>query len=528
MEVLERKLYRFIEECLKRKAEGPVMSEKLGSNWYSSSGSDIVEEVRVRSRTFSSSGIGEGFKVVLIMKDGVEWFINMLSILKLGATVIPLSTAMPREDIMAVLDDAKAEFVVVDEDNLPICPELFNRSYTFKLICSKRGLFEEMKAGSGTPPQPDPALEDVPVIIYTSGTMGGVKGVMLTDDNIIYCVEKTWEMGGFSGTEKTLNILPFCHAYGFTCGLLSMVYGGVHVYISSGIRHLKDDLGYVRPSLFIGVPLIYQKIKEASERNLSKGFGKVLQKAGVSGVILKKKLTSLFAEGGSLYSGGAPIDPDTVDFFERLGFNFLNGYGLTETSPVVSMETREFKKKGSVGRPLEGTEVKIVDTGSDGVGEIAVKGPGVMKGYYKREDETSRAFSDGWFLTGDVGYLDEDGFLFVLGRRKNLMVTPEGKNVAPEEIEALILNSPLVDEVLVRLEEEVRGRSVITAIVLPNMDVVEGLYGKVDEGKLLSIMKDEVKRCTSHLPAYKRVKKVSIRWEEFPKTYTKKIKRHEV
>jgi len=269
---LERRLYRFIEECLRSAGKSPVLSDRLGDRWYSLTGEEILEEARVRSRTFSSSGVEEGMKVALVMREGVEWFLNLLSLLRLGATVVPLSTSMPQGDILAVLDDSEAGFVFVDEGSLPLCGLLSEKEYIAKLVCSKRGLFEEKSASTGGP-HPDPELEDVPLLVYTSGTTGGVKGVMLTDDNLIYCVERTWERGGFFGVDRTLNVLPLCHTYGLTCGLLSMIYGGVHVYISSGIKRLREELGYVRPPLFMGVPLIYRKIMEAFQRKVGRGRG---------------------------------------------------------------------------------------------------------------------------------------------------------------------------------------------------------------------------------------------------------------
>ncbi len=524
---MRRKLYDFIEECLKKNTKKPILSEKLGDRWYSTTSEEILEEVNNRVKIFFSMGVEEGAKTALFMKEGKEWIVNLISLLKAGSTVIPLSPSVPKDDVERILDDVEADFVVVDEGSQKLCNAILNRTYIKKLICSKRGLFEERPVNPSKPTSQDPELEDVPVIIYTSGTTGTLKGAMLTDDNLIYCSREIWNEGGFTGEEKTLAVLPFCHAYGFTCTLLSMLYGGVHIYLSSGVRNLKNELERVKPSLFMGVPIIYQKIKEASERNLTKTFGKILKKTGMAKMLLKKKICSLFQEGGYLYSGGAPIDRETVEFFEELGLHLLNGYGLTETSPVVSMETKENRKIGSVGKPLRGTEIAIDSADEEGVGEIVVKGPGVMKGYYRKKQETMKVLKNGWFHTGDLGRLDNEGFLFVIGRRKNIIVTPEGKNVSPEEIESMISKSPFIEEVMVKGEDE-HGRPIITAVLRPNMELIKAFLKEVDHSVILQVLRDEVKNLTSHLPPYKRVRKVILRMEEFPKTYTNKIKRHEV
>ena len=509
-------LYRFLEGALKNCKEKPVILERLGDRWYGMTGDELLRTVDGRASALSSMGFREGSLVALVMKRGIEWFVTFLSLLKMGCVVIPLDSSLGASEIREILDDAEPSLAVVDEGWLDLCGILREKNYISRVVCSKRGVFHEERGKGGVGPLDQ---EGVEIIVYTSGTTGGFKGVMLTSSNIEYCAEAIWKKGGLEGSEKTLTFLPFCHIYGLTCGLITMIYGGVSVYISSSLKKLKEELSYVKPDIFMGVPLVYQKFKKAAFKFSERGIGRFL--GPISRAVVERGIRRLFSKNAVLYTGGAPIQRDVLEFFESIGLPLLNGYGLTETSPVVSMETRWERKIGSVGKPIDGTEVAILNPGGDDVGEVAVRGPGVMKGYFKKSEETKKVFKNGWFLTGDLGYLDEEGYLFIVGRKKNLIVTPEGKNVPPEEIEGEIIKSRFVEEVVVKGD-------VITAYIYPNMEEIREIYGDVGQDEVLRIIKDEVKRLTSHLPPYKRVKKVVLRMEEFPKTYTRKIKRFQL
>ncbi len=519
-----KKLYSFIEESLRENSKRFLISERLGSRWYSYTGEELLKAIELRKKGLSSVGISENSLVCLFMKRGVEWLINFSSLLGIGAVVIPLDFSLKDNEILAIMDDLQADFVIVDgEAKKDFCETLRDKEYLRKIICSRRGLLEEKEAKGLNTKKDSHIPDNLALIVYTSGTDGKPKGVMLSSENIEYCAKTIWEEGALEGVENTLNILPFCHIYGLTCGLLSMIYGGVNVFISTSIKSLREDLASIKPNFFLGVPLIYQKFKDFFKRALSRGVGRIVGRMpfSFSKIIVKRKLTTLFEDGAVLYSGGAPIDKETVEFFNDLGFYLLNGYGLTETSPVVSLETKERRKIGSVGKPLRGTEVAIKNPDGDGIGEVVVKGPGVMLGYYRKEEETSKVIKNGWLHTGDLGYIDNDGFLYIVGRKKNIIVTPEGKSVSPEEIEEEILKSPFVEEVVVKGE-------VITAFVYPNMDSIERVFGSLDSEEVVALIREEVKRYTSHFPSYKRVKRVEVRFSEFPKTYTRKIKRQEV
>ena len=509
-------LYRFLERALKDRKGKPVVLERLGDRWYGITGEELLRTVDGRAKALSSMGFRDGSLVALVMKKGIEWFVTFLSLLKIGCVVIPLDSSLGSDEVKGIVDDAEPPLAVVDEGWLDLCGVLREKTYISRVVCSKRGVFYEERGKGGVD-----SLDqgDVEIIVYTSGTTGGFKGVMLSSSNIEYCAEAIWKRGRLDGSEKTLTFLPFCHIYGLTCGLITMVHGGISVYISSSLKKLKEELSYVKPDIFMGVPLVYQKFKKAAVRFSEKGIGRFL--GPVSRAVVGRSIKGLFSKNAILYTGGAPIQRDVLEFFESIGLPLLNGYGLTETSPVVSMETRWERKMGSVGKPIDGTEVAILNPGGDDVGEVAVKGPGVMKGYFKRSEETKKAFTNGWFLTGDLGYLDDEGYLFIVGRKKNLIVTPEGKNVSPEEIEGEIIKSRFVEEVVVKGD-------VITAYIYPNMEEIKEIYGDVGQDEVFRIIKDEVKRLTSHLPPYKRVKRVILRMEEFPKTYTRKIKRYKL
>ena len=377
-------------------------------------------------------------------------------------------------------------------------------------------------------------------LFFTSGTSGKSKGVMLSQENIISDINSACKH--FSLTGNTLTVLPFHHSFGLLTSVFVMFNWEHTIFINSSLKNIKRDMLTVKPQTMLLVPLfvetfyrnIWQTAKEqGSERKLRLGIAlsNILLRFGID---VRKKLfrSVLDGFGGNLeyiICGGAPLQEKYVREFRSIGIEILNGYGITECAPVVSTNRNHYRRDGSVGLILKDCDVRIrsdadhpadsevkiqSDLDTHVVGEIQVKGKNVMLGYYQDEKATRDAFDDGWFMTGDMGYIDSDGFLYVTGRKKNLIILSNGENVSPEELEALLLNYEFVKEVLVYAQE---GK--ITAEVVPNIEM------EINIMELSAQLQKIIDDCNRRLPIYKRIQNLKIRQEEFEKTTTKKIKR---
>lgn len=365
------------------------------------------------------------------------------------------------------------------------------------------------------------------VIVYTSGTTGISKGVMLSHRNFAL---DTYSAGrNFKADGSTVLLLPLHHTFGLVAGVFVSVLYGQTIYINSSLRHLSADLKNVKPQVLFVVPLIvenlYKNIWNTAEQKGKAGALRVLIKLSNAllalGIDVRRKIFAsvLAGFGGQLDTivcGGAPLNLKYIQGFRDFGINLLNGYGITECSPVISVNRNEYYRDGSVGQILSECNVKIENPDSDGSGEICVSGSIVMKGYYKMERETDAVISQGWFHTGDIGYLDSDRFLYVTGRKKNLIILSNGENVAPEELETLLQNIPLVCEVVVF---EQQGK--IMAEIYPDTPYAEK-NGISDIKNELNI---HIRKINNALPRFKQIHSITLRDTEFEKTTTKKIKR---
>ena len=387
-------------------------------------------------------------------------------------------------------------------------------------------------------------------ILYTSGTTGVAKGVMLSQNNIVSDIEHILRCVKLSPDDRTLSVLPLHHTYECTIGFIAMLYGGASIAYNESLKTLKKDLAEYKPTIFVSVPIILERFHKLVRDKYSKIKGGngilALQKAAskVSNFEIRKKIFSAVGEafGGRLrliLCGAAPLDPNIYRDYELFGIKVYIGYGLTETAPVCLMHSDFYRCADDNGYPMAGTYAKLVDINPEGIGELAVKGPNVMLGYYKNPEETEKVLKDGWFYTGDLAMKDaEKGTYKVVGRVKSMIVTPIGKKVFPEELEAKLSESPLVEECLVFGSEEF-GKTVITASIYPNCDEVKKVLVKMgfpedmDENSPAEFEKETKALLTSlitemndSVPVYKVIKRLIVRKEEFEKTTTKKIKRN--
>jgi long-chain acyl-CoA synthetase len=388
------------------------------------------------------------------------------------------------------------------------------------------------------------------VIIYTSGTTGRPKGVVLSHGNILSNVVSVKNAVRLNEHDVFLSVLPLNHTFECTAGLLAPLADGATVGYAPSLRprELADSMRAVRPTVMLGVPLLYHKLLLGFDRAIKRssaprkiaartlaGTSKCL--SPVFGALPGRVLLRGFRKKAGLdrvrflISGAAPLPTSVARGFRALGLKLIQGYGLTEASPVVAVNRPKAPRDETVGIPLAGVKISIDSPGGDGVGEILVRGDGVMLGYYRDPEETSKVLCEGWLRTGDLGWIDVDGHLHISGRSKNVIVSAAGKNIYPEELEDLLMTSLFIDEVLVV------GRSVAEgmghqphAIVLPNRDAVARHSGvdlvDLQDATVLDMIRTEIRRLSVRLADYKKIRGFSIRDEEFPKTGTKKIKRY--
>ena len=494
----------------------------------------------------------EGEKVAIIGEASPSWVFSYFSLMAMGAITVPVDKDLPVADIASILNTSEASFVfysgVVDEK----IAELRNTVPTLKHFVRFGEAVEgaesiedlrargEAKLAAGDSSYADYTadIDRLASIVFTSGTTGKGKGVMLTVGNI--CSDMEQGMYNFDITPRTLCVLPPHHTFGSTVNFVGHYAQGSEVYISAGLRYIMAEIKEFRPTHLVLVPLFvetfYKRIMSTAEKQgmlpkLKKGIklSNALMKLGID---LRKKLfasvTSNF--GGELkmiICGGAALNQDIIDFFESIGIVILNGYGITECAPLISCNRNEYRKKGSVGLPIVGGHVKILDPDENGEGEICYKGPNVMMGYYKNEEATRAAFDDeGYFRTGDYGKVEMEGqdqWIYITGRLKNLIIFSNGKNVYPEEIETDIQGIYGVGEVVVYAGESKSdpSKEVIVAEIYPDADALK--MHNIEDAQ--AYFDAEIRKINQKNVSYKKVGIVKLRAEEFPKNTSRKITR---
>ena len=486
--------------------------------------------------------------VALIGESSYNWVSSYFCLMAIGAVVVPIDKELPPDEIAGILNFADCEYIIyspVVEDKIR---EIRDRIPGIKtLICmGEPGIVEAVRlsdvvargrerfnSGDNSYYEYKIDRERLATIVFTSGTTGKGKGVMLSQKNIVS--DMTQGMYLFSITRKTMNVLPPHHTFGSTVNFTGHYAQGSEVYISSGLKYIADEIKEQQPSHLVLVPLfvetLYKKMWQAAEKSgraqLLRRMIKLSNFLRKLGIDLRRKLfkSVLDAFGGKLeliICGGAYLDQEIIDTFEAIGITVLNGYGITECSPLISCNRNKYQKKGSVGVPILGSELKIKDPDENGEGEICVKGPHVMLGYYKNPEATAAVFDEeGFFRTGDYGRLDEDGWLYITGRLKNIIVLSNGKNVYPEEIEAEISKVFGVNECVVYAGESRSqgGKEVIVAEIFPDFDALK----EKGISDVQGYFEEEIKKINSRMVSYKAVKKVKIREEEFPKNTSRKI-----
>lgn len=499
------------------------------------------------------SGIGPGDKVAILSENRPVWGITYFASLFLEAINVPLDALLKISEWSYILRNSGAKALVTSSKFYHELEPLLDQIDSLEaILCMDKVKDTCYLLGDPEPPDikpPNVDNDEIAAILYTSGTTGLAKGVMLSHGNMTSDIDAATQYLKLYPEDNFLSILPIHHTFECTCGFLLPLSHGSSITYARGLasKLIVEDIKNNKATILLAVPLLYEKMYAGISRKISQRppFTRALFKTiyGVSKFLKKtanleagKKLFHGMREKSGLSSirlfvtGGAPMSPEIAEAFNTMGFQLIQGYGLTESAPILTLNPIEKYKNASIGKALPNAEIKIVDPDSNGVGELVARGPMIMKGYYKNERATAETVRDGWLYTGDLAKVDGDGYYYITGRKKNLIVTPGGKNVYPEEVEIALNNSPYILESLVRGRSLPGGGEEIEAIIVPDLDYF-GLRAE-EKGISLSEMhveqtiKLEVAQQIEHLADYKRVKYVTIRDEDFEKTSTKKIKRY--
>lgn len=527
--------------------------------WVRYTYGEVLDRVKRLAAALKALGLKKGDRASVVGENRPEWAISYLAISWAGGIVVPLDARLKPTEHRHILMDAESKIVIGSqgfiEDLLEIQKDLETLEHVISMdpgtpAPSLHDLWAQYTEGV---PREPVELEDLAVILYTSGTTGSSKGVMLTHKNIMSNVDAIYQIIDYGPGDQFFSILPMHHVFEATAGFLAPLYNGTTITYARSLKpnEMQKDMKETGTTVMLVVPLLLEKIARGIQRELKKaspvkkglfyglkGTSKVLDIV-LRGKARKALFRSIrdrigFGKIRYLVSGGAALPRWVSKFLEDLGFPILQGYGLSETAPVLTVNPPCCPRNESVGLPIPGVQIKIVDPRpDDGVGEIAAKGPNVMKGYYKNPKATAEVFTeDGWFLTGDLGYFDKDGYLYITGRKKSVIVTKGGKNIYPEEIENHLLQSDFIEEVLVLRGYNPRtGDEEVHAIVYPNFEALDtyfkakGIEAPTEED-VREVIGQEIDRLCADLADYKRVRRFTIRDEEFPKTTTRKIKRY--
>lgn len=520
------------------------------------------DDVRNLGTALISDGLREK-TVAIVGENSYGWCCSFFGVMAIGSVTVPVDKELPVEDIDGIITTTECKAVIFGKSSenkikeilcnggfrtvdtlISVAPEssldttvLNGRKLTSLNVLQTIGerLYKE---GDDSYYDYKIDVNKLASIVFTSGTTGKGKGVMLSQANI--GLDMTLGMYNFDITRKTLHVLPPHHTFGSTVNYVGHLSQGCEVYISSGIKHVSDEIREQQPTHLILVPAflevmnrkIWTTARKSGKEGLLKAMMKVSDLLRKVGIDVRKKLFSsvLSAFGGKLeliICGGAKLDEEIINTFDSLGITILNGYGITECSPLISANRNRYRKPGSVGTPILACRVRIDNPDENGEGEICVKGPNVMLGYYNNPEATAEVFDkDGFFHTGDYGKLDEEGWIYITGRKKNLIILSNGKNVYPEEIEADLQKVEGAAEVVVYAGESrvQKDRITIVAEIFPDAELLK------DKGitNPQEYFEDQVKMLNAKMPPYKAVKRVKLRDTEFQKNTSRKITRFNI
>jgi len=527
---------------------------KKGDDYTGVTYAQFKKDIWAYGTALNAIGLKDGKRIAVIGENRYEWVLSYMAAVNGDTMFVPIDRELASEDIKNLLKIAKVSAIAYSpkiaaklegvKEEIPQIEYMISMDATDeKADKTVAGLIEE---GNKLIAEGNTSFDDVKIdpneakiMLFTSGTTAMSKGVLLCHRNICANLMSMCSMVDIKPSDTFLSILPPHHTYESTCGTLAPLFRGSTIAFNDGLKYIPNNLNEAKASVLLGVPavfeLLYKRIWAAArqkgiESKLKTGLklSNALRKIGID------KRRSIFKSvhdtfGGNIrlfISGAAAIDPAVAKGFRDLGILFIQGYGITECSPIVTLNRDINFKDNAAGLPLSCLEVKIDNPNEEGIGEIICKGDNVMLGYYENDEETNKVMKDGWFYTGDLGFIDKDGFIIISGRKKNIIIDKNGKNVYPEELETFLNKNDYILESMVYAHEE-GDVFEIRAQVYPNYPEIELKLGKnVTDEQIQELMEAAVKEVNERNPVWKYIRKVVVRKEEFTKTTTKKIKRY--
>lgn len=522
----------------------PLFYEKENGTYRVRTYYDFYRDVHSLGVALMRRGLA-GKRIIIIGENSYAWCLSYMTVACGLGVVVPVDKEIPTEELTNIAKLSGAAAVIFSEKYRAKAEKAGRRVQkisfdSLRELCSQSDSFtdEDLKAYS----ELSIDIDSLCSLIFTSGTTGISKGVMLSQRNICCNLENIAKVVKVTPNDVALSVLPLHHVYECTVGFLYPISCGASVAFSQGVRYITKNMKEIRPTKMLCVPLLietmYNKVWanirkkgiEEKVKNVIKATDLIQPEA--ARMAAKKKF---FAEihnslGGRLdllVSGGAPVDPEVLKGMRAFGFRVIQGYGLTECAPLAAVNPDRAAKDASAGRVLPGGELKIINSGEDGIGEICYRGDNVMLGYYQHPELTTEVKKNGWLHTGDLGYIDSDGYLMITGRKKNIIVTANGKNIFPEELETYLARSPYISEcVVVGIMNDKKRDYDIVALVYPDLDYArEALGAAASDEELFAKISDAVDEVNAVVQSYKRINMVILRGEEFPKNSSKKIKR---
>lgn len=557
--------YKTIKEVFERSIElykdNPFILEKFNHKdekfteiTYEKFGKDVIGLVTGLNKILNL----KGKRVVIIGENTYYWYVSYMAMLCSDAIAVPVDKELPANEIENVIKRARAccviysskkeEIIKKVKENLPDVAYFIKMNSEEEINEKDVGIEYIIEEGKNLIRIGDKYYKNVKIdpeefklLIFTSGTTSQSKGVMICNRNLAENINAVSAYAKLTEKDRFFSVLPLHHTYESSIGFLVPMAVGASIAVCEGLKYIVPNLKETKPTAMLAVPLLIENLYKKINENIKKSKKDKLVKSmihvtnalkGVNVDIKRKVFSEIYDNlGGNIkyiVSAAAPIDAKIGKWLQDIGITFLQGYGLTETSPIAALTPEFDPKVGSAGKAVICAELKIDHPNDKGEGEVLIKSKTLMLGYYENEEATQEAIEDGWFHSGDVGYLDEEGFLYITGRSKNVIVTQNGKNTYPEEIELLLGNVEEIKECMV-YGKEIEGEKelIISVKVIPNLEKIEEKYGKdLTDEKIHNIIWERIKEVNKKLTSYKAIKNLEIKKDEFEKTTTMKIKRY--
>lgn len=554
-------LRELIDGSVERFSQRPafMVKDKTKGKFVSISYKKMQEDLRSLGTSLINLGL-RGRKIAVIGENSYYWAISYFAIANGVGVVVPIDRELKEKEVANLLKRAEVSAVIYSKKMKKVMDEVLEdrelrKTLTYPIqmdlsddedgrISLRRLLSHGMDLlDNGDRKYLDVEVDSdaLAVLLFTSGTTGLAKGVMLSHRNIVSNTVNMSKYVKIIDGGVGLSVLPMHHTYEMTCHVITGLYQGMSIAICEGLKYIQKNLVEAQVNVMLAVPLIFEmmhkkilsKAKESGKdktlrrmMNISRKF-KLYNKGNITRRLFSNVHNVTGGKISQFIAGGAAINPQVIEDYEAMGFPIFQGYGMTECSPIIAVNKDRYSKAAAAGLPLPGTEVKIYNPDEKGIGEIICRGPSVMLGYYRDDDATREALRNGWLHTGDYGYFDQDGFLYVSGRKKSVIITKNGKNIFPEEVEFYLTESEYIEEALVHGIDGLRNDDVIIkAEIFPNYPLFENENPEVSEDYIEEKIGEIIEKINDTVPKYKRIKRYYIRKTEFEKTTTKKIKRY--